>query len=105
MGKKFLAHFTDRKFWKIILTFATAMGAFGGFPDPPKIFQWFTKWKIFQWFTIFVLIYQGGADGDAQLAVMITLTVFAIYWLLHFLSKFISTAKTVPILDTANKYK
>jgi hypothetical protein len=44
-------------------SFATGMGAFGGFPTPPKIFQDWLRNPYFQWFLVFVLIWQGGGGG------------------------------------------
>ena len=43
------------------------MGAFGGFPTPPKLFIQLFNITGFRWFALFLLIWQGaggGAEGD-----------------------------------------
>lgn len=67
---------TGIKNWKDWLhPVATVLGAWGGFPRPPKIFLELTKYELFRWFLIFVLAYQGGADEDLKQALIIT-TIF-----------------------------
>ena len=43
---------------------ATVLGAWGGFPKPPRVFLELTKYELFRWFLVFVLAYQGGADEE-----------------------------------------
>ncbi len=66
-------------FDKLILPLATAIGAFGGFPDPPKIFEDLIKFEIIKWFLVFVLIYQGGGGADIEFSFFVTIIVYVIY--------------------------
>ena len=70
--------------WSLVLAFATAIGAFGGFPEPPKAFAWFTQMKIFQWLVVFVLIYQGGGSQDPLFSIAVTGAVFVLYTVVRF---------------------
>lgn len=72
-------------FWNIILVTATIVGAFGGFPQPPKAFVNLTKYSIVQWLLVFVLAYQGGAGQDIPFAVGATVVTFLLY---HFVRYF-----------------
>lgn len=65
--------------WGFVLAFATMLGAFGGFPQPPKAFLWLTSWKIVQWFLVFVLLYQGGTGQDPVFALIVTAITFVVY--------------------------
>ena len=64
----------------LILNFCTAIGAFGGMPNPPKILTEMTNkfWPL-KWVLVAVLVYQGGGEQDWQLAIEVTLVVFIIY--------------------------
>ncbi len=63
----------------IILAFATGIGSFGGFPEPPPIINDLIKNNpIFQWALVFILVWQGGAKQDHKLALLITITIFAL---------------------------
>ena len=63
----------------LILPLATAIGAYGGFPAPPKFFNELTQNEMVRWALVFVLIWQGGSGQDVKLAVLITALVFAIH--------------------------
>lgn len=67
---------------QLILATATAIGAFGGFPDPPSAFKQLTKNELFQWALVFVLVYQGGSGQNIQLALLITGAMYAVTRLL-----------------------
>ena len=67
--------------WKFVLALATMLGAFGGFPEPPKAFNRLTQYKVVQWGLLFVLLYQGGAGEDPVFAGVITAVTFIIYTL------------------------
>lgn len=69
---------------QIITSVATLMGAFGGFPDPPRVFKVLTKNEFAQWAMVFILLYQGGAGQDVELAAMITVGAFVVYKLLKY---------------------
>lgn len=66
-------------FWTILLVTATIVGAFGGFPEPPKAFSNLATFKPVQWALVFVLAYQGGAGQDPVLAAAATAATFVLY--------------------------
>lgn len=66
----------------VILALATAIGAFGGLPAPPKIFTTLSSFWLVQWFLLFVLIYQGGGGADLTFSATMTGVVFIVYHLL-----------------------
>ena len=71
------------KHWKDWLhPIATVMGAWGGFPKPPKMFLELTKFELFRWFLVFTLAYQGGADEEVKQALIITIIFYLITKLL-----------------------
>lgn len=58
---------------------ATAIGSYGGFPDPPNIIKHLVvKEKIFRWFLLFVLIWQGGASAATSEVVRIIHSVLIV---------------------------
>ncbi len=67
----------------MILPLATALGAFGGFPSPPPQFMQLAQYPLFRFFTLFVLIWQGGAQQDANTAFITAAIVFGISYLLN----------------------
>ena len=71
--------FTDKQ---ILLAFATAIGAYGGFPNAPAAFSLLTRYEIFQWFLVFVLIYQGGGGQDIKFSLMITAALYMVHVIL-----------------------
>lgn len=66
-------------FWKLLLVSCTILGAFGGFPQPPKVFLNLASYQIIQWALVFVLAYQGGAGEDVVLAAVATFVTMVIY--------------------------
>jgi hypothetical protein len=62
---------------QIVLALATAVGAYGGFPEPPPMFKDLVKNEMFQWALVWVLIYQGGSGQDITLATLVTAAMFA----------------------------
>ena len=66
----------------IVLAAATAIGAFGGFPDPPYLLQYYIQYPLTKWFLLAVLIYQGGGGAssneikDLGLTIGITFGIF-----------------------------
>ena len=67
----------------LILPIVTAIGAFGGFPQPPKVFGRLIKYEPVQYFLLFCLIWQGGAEQDWKLALKVTLVLYIIVTLGH----------------------
>jgi len=63
----------------LILPLATAIGAYGGFPNPPRFFSELTQNEMFRWALVFVLVWQGGSGQDAKLAVLVTALMFALH--------------------------
>lgn len=62
---------------QLILATATALGAYGGFPEPPQTFKTLTQNEMVQWALVFVLIYQGGGGQDLKLTLLMTGAMFA----------------------------
>lgn len=60
-------------FPKLILPMLTLIGALGGFPAPPKSFQFLADNKFFQYFFLWVLVMQGGGSVDADLSLVAVL--------------------------------
>ena len=67
----------------LLLNFCTAIGAFGGMPNPPKILTQLTEkfWPL-QWLLVVILVYQGGGEQDFHLAIEVTIICFIIYRIL-----------------------
>ena len=65
--------------WQVLLVLATLLGAFGGFPTPPKVFAKAARYQVVQWGLVFVLAYQGGAGQDPLFAAVATAATWALY--------------------------
>ena len=63
----------------IILAVATGLGAWGGFPAPPKGFNKFVTNEIVQYALVFVLLMQGGAGKNYKLAGLVTGIMYALH--------------------------
>lgn len=61
---------------KWLLPVATALGAWGGFPQPPAFFTKLTQNELFQYAMLFVLLWQGGSGQDVQIAAIVTLAFY-----------------------------
>ena len=59
-----------------ILPAATALGAWGGFPQPPKMFRDLVQNEIFQYLMVFVLVWQGGAGQNVRIAAIVVLAMY-----------------------------
>ena len=62
---------------KLILPLLTLIGAWGGFPKAPSIFEKVAQNKYFQYFFLWVLVMQGGASADPGLS-FIAVGIFAL---------------------------
>jgi hypothetical protein len=62
----------------LFMPLATAMIAFGGYPEPPMVFKDLIKNEWFRWLLVFVLIFQGRAGGDVMLAAVATIVLLVI---------------------------
>ena len=70
----------------LLLPMATAIGAFGGFPEPPQMFKSLASNVIFQYAILFVLIWQGGGGQNMMLSLKATVAVFIILTALKLLN-------------------
>ena len=67
----------DLKAWALAL--ATALGAWGGFPAPPKAFSDFiAKNPWLPWVLVGVLVWQGGGVQEWHTAVIAALILWAV---------------------------
>ena len=71
----------------LVLPIVTAMGAFGGFPEPPHIFKKFIKNKIVQYLLLFLLIWQGGGGQNWKLSVKVTVVIFVLITVMNMYEK------------------
>lgn len=61
---------------KLFLPMLTLIGAWGGFPEPPQSFKFLTEISIFKYLFLWVLVMQGGAGLDADLALVAIIMFF-----------------------------
>ena len=61
----------------VVLALATAVGAWGGFPAPPARVSELMSNPMVQWGLVAVLVWQGGAGQDLNLALMVTALMWA----------------------------
>ena len=64
---------------KFVLAFATLIGAFGGFPNPPPMFTALTKSPLVQWLLVFVLVWQGGGSQDMVFSLIVTVLGYILH--------------------------
>ena len=67
---------------KWILAMATGIGAYGGFPKAPPVFEKFKKKKLVQWLLVFVLLYQGGGSQDIKFTISVTIAMYIVHMFL-----------------------
>ena len=77
---------------QIVLALFTALGAYGGFPNPPKWWTKLTKFLIVRIICLWALIYQGGGNADITLTTITTIVIFGLFNLPTIL---LGTAKAV----------
>ena len=75
MDNKLVLDYTTRQ---IVLALATGLGAWGGFPSPPRQVSQLMQNEAVRWALLFVLVWQGGAGQDPQLAVLVTAVLYAV---------------------------
>ena len=66
----------------IILAVATGLGAWGGFPAPPRGFNRFVTSEYVQYALVFILLMQGGAGQNYKLAGMVTGIMYVLHKIL-----------------------
>lgn len=64
----------------IILASFTLIGAFGGFPDPPPMFDFITRSALGRWALLWVLVYQGGGHQDIILTSLVVAIVYLVFY-------------------------
>ena len=73
------------KLWLLLIpALATALGAFGGFPEPPKLLKQIMSFPSVKWFLLFILIWQGGGGSglnynDLLISFITVLLIYIIY--------------------------
>ena len=67
---------------KIVITILTALGAWGGFPAPPKAFNRLVTNEVVQYLLVFVLLMQGGTGGNYKLAGLATGIMYVLHRIL-----------------------
>ena len=70
----------------LLAAIGTGIGAFGGFPKPPKLFrQLISKYEALRWLLLFILIWQGSGGGanfnwtSVSTSIFCTFIVYIIY--------------------------
>ena len=66
----------------IFKSIATASIAFGIFPQQPKIVEKYASNKLLQWIFVFILILQGNSKFNVLTALITTLIVYCIVYIL-----------------------
>ena len=64
---------------QIALAFATLIGAFGGFPEPPRQFTELARNEWFRWLMVAILVFQGAGGQDPRLAAVVTAIGYVAY--------------------------
>lgn len=65
----------------IIMHTMTAIGAWGGFPDPPIWWNDFMKLSpIMPWVMMAILCFQGGDEQDFQMSIEYTILLYFLYY-------------------------
>jgi type IV secretory pathway TrbL component len=64
---------------RIILAFFTALGAYGGFPNPPSWWKKITGFLIVRIACLWALIYQGGGNANLILTTIVTAIIFCAF--------------------------
>ena len=63
---------------QLILPLATAIGAWGGFPEPPQLFKKLAKIELFQYLMVAILIWQSGNESNIVKALILAGLMFGI---------------------------
>ena len=79
--------FNKQMIMMVMSMIATAIGSFGGFPEPPKVFMRMTKYEPFKWLMMFILILQGGGGFDIKESLIGTVLVYAVYQVVIYMEK------------------
>ena len=90
--------------WAIVLAMATMLGAFGGFPEPPKLCLWFAQYPIVQWALVWILIYQGGSGQNPVTTTALTAVTYLLYQLIRYFEKKDPKEKEKVHIDFADTF-
>ena len=60
------------------LAILTGLGAYGGFPQPPRWWQKLSNFKLMNFIVLWILIYQGGGRSHAILTSIISILIFTV---------------------------
>lgn len=66
----------------ILLAILTGLGAWGGFPAPPKGFNRLVSNELVQYALVFVLLMQGGAGKNYKVAGLVTGVMYVLHRIL-----------------------
>lgn len=84
-----LLNIDEIDFLQYKLPLITAVGAWGGFPNPPRVVQRLFAHKIVQYAMVFMLVYQGGSNQDLMVSAIVTAVIFVITKGLNMLDKYL----------------
>lgn len=86
----------DQDLGKWILPMATAVGAWGGFPQAPQFFKDLVEGnELFKYAMVFVLVWQGGGQQNAKTAFITAAIIYFVTKLLE-VRRIVQTVKAVP---------
>ena len=63
----------------LIVAIATAIGAWGGFPSPPRGFDKLVNNEIAQYGLVWILLWQGGGSQNWKICSLITGAMYALH--------------------------
>ena len=62
----------------IPLAILTGLGAYGGFPQPPRWFVKLSLYRLFNFIILWVLIFQGGGGQSPRLTTVVAISIYLI---------------------------
>lgn len=60
------------------LAVLTGLGAYGGFPQPPRWWKKLSNFKLMNFIVLWILIYQGGGRTHAVLTTVVSIVIFTV---------------------------
>ena len=70
---------------QLILPLATALGAWGGFPEPPEMLKKLQGNVLVQYLMVVILVWQGGAGQNLQMAIVAAILLYVLKMVLNML--------------------
>lgn len=83
-----LLNIDEIDFLQYKLPLISAIGAWGGFPSPPRVVQRLFSHKLVQYAMVFMLVYQGGSDQDLMVSAIVTAFIYVLTKGLNMLDKY-----------------